>query len=147
MTTRIRYKALLNASFTGDFDTAEAISEELGDVPWQESGALLAAVFALAVESRFQHDSGDAAVSQFLEEARIEFADAQPPLDLGHARSLVRAVLGEHGPMEGVSPQEAVPVQMALTHKILADRAATAEDVARLLDEAEELVDKAAPTA
>jgi hypothetical protein len=60
---------------------------------------------------------------------------------------LVRAVLGDDAGAETISVQDAVPVQMALTHKILADRAATPEDVDRLLDAGEDLVEKSAPTA
>ena len=146
MSKRTEYKALLRAMFTDDDATARAKAEELGDVPYRDAGLLVAAAFAIAMERRFADETSHEAVKSFVAEAQQNFDQAAGSVKPLMAEALVRAALGEPELMEEIPREDAVQPQILLTYKVLVEEEATPADVDRLLDEAEELAERWAPT-
>lgn len=140
--SRAAYRNLLKATFTQDAETVDRISAELGDVPWKDSGLLVAALFSLAIRGRFARDASPAAVRAFVTEARDDYAEVDQPIKPLIAEGVVRAALGEEDMLDEVPPLEGMQVQMALTHKILLEAEATGEQIDRMLDQAEALLDE-----
>lgn len=143
---RAEYREILRATLTGDFQAAQDKAAQLGDIRWADSGLLVGAVFAITVNRRFGDDASHASVKAFVEEARQNFAESERPIKPLMAEALVRGVLGEPELLREIPREEAMPTQIALAYKILDEEEATPADVDRLLDEAEELAEKWAPT-
>ncbi|MGH3662829.1 MAG: hypothetical protein ACRDTQ_13330 [Micromonosporaceae bacterium] len=143
---RASYKAVLRALFTRDSEAAQEKSAELGDLTWADSGVLAGAAFVIAMERRFKDDDSHAAIKAFVKEAQENYEDAEPAIKPLQAEALIRGVLGEAELMREVPRDDALPTQLALTYKVLADEQASPEDVDRLLDEAEALAQQWAPS-
>lgn len=136
---RSNYRKILEASLRGDFDDAERLNAEFSDIPFSDSAVLVGAVFYLAVKHRFSGGADHATVKAFIDEALAEYANAQPPIKPLTAEALVRAALGETELMQGIGAEEAVPVQMSLVYKIVADAELSHADISALLDKGEKL--------
>lgn len=137
--TRANYRQILEASLRGDFDEAERLNAELGDIPFSESAVLVGAAFYVAVKHQFREDSNHAAVIAFVNEAMAEYANAQPPMNSVTAEALVRAALGESELMRGIEAEEAVPTQLSLVYKVVQDAQLSGDDISALLDQSERL--------
>jgi hypothetical protein len=140
--SRDQYRNLLKATFTDDSETVERLTAQLGEVPWRDSGLLVAAVFSLAVKGRFLSETNPDAVYEFVAEAHRDTAAASDPLDVELAEKVVRAALGEEELLDDVPPVAGMQVQIALTHKILTEAEQTPEQVDRILRKAQALLDQ-----
>ena len=121
MTSEVRFRDFCRAWLLGDNDAADDLQARLPDTEYQESDELVSAAFCVAVEHRFKTDPGPAAIRTFMDEVRVNFEDAQPPLKLLIAEALVRGALGEEHLIDEVDPNDFTPTQMPLTRKIVAE--------------------------
>ncbi|HZE41074.1 MAG TPA: hypothetical protein VE172_19925 [Stackebrandtia sp.] len=132
------FEAMLN----GDASTAKRLNKAQGEVTWQDSGLLVTAAFALLAEKRFAADESRTAVKAFVAEAQQNYADSPTPIKPLVAEAVTRGVLGEESLLEEVSREDQQSTQMLLAYKIVQDAEMSATDVARVLDDAEALVDQ-----
>lgn len=142
MSKRAKYKQMLRAGLVGDFDTAERLDGELGDVSWQDAGVLVNALFALAVQDRFEADVDRAEIRAFVTDTIHEYRSVEPPFKPLMTEGLIRSVLGEDDLSKEIPKSEAIPVQTAIVNKIVNDAGLSHSDIDALLDEAEALADR-----
>lgn len=142
MNARTKYRAMLRAGLVGDFDTAERLGTELGDVPWNDSGLLVNALFVLAVQRKFVDDTDREVIREFVRETIDDYKAANPPFKPLMTEGLIRSVLGEEDLFQEIPKNEAIPVQTAIINKIVTDAQTPPEKVDELLDKAEKLADR-----
>lgn len=142
MTTRAEYRRIFEAVLTGNADEAKRLNEAQGSVTWKDSGLLVTAAYALAAEKRFAADDSHGAVMAFVAEAQRNYAQSPTPIKPLVAEAVTRAVLGEETLLNEVSREDQQSTQMLLTYKIVQDNDMTDTQIAKLLDDAESLVDQ-----
>ena len=133
---------MLRAGLIGDFDTAERLGSELGDVPWMDSGLFVNALFVLTVQRKFNDGTDRDVIRAFVRETLEDYKDAEPPFKPLLTEGLIRSVLGEDELYQELPKQEAIPVQTAIINKILTDADTSASEIDGLLDKAERLTDQ-----
>lgn len=139
MTSEIRFRDFYRAWLLGQSETADDLHARLADSQYQTSEDLISAAFCVAVEHRFKADTSPVAVRAFMDEVRLNFEDAQPPLKLLVAEALVRGALGEEHLVDEVDPDDFTMVQMPLTRKIVAESPELQARIDDLLDDAEKI--------
>ncbi|ADD39733.1 hypothetical protein [Stackebrandtia nassauensis] len=142
MNARTKYRAMLRAGLVGDFDAAEQLGTELGEVAWNDSGLLVNALFVLAVQRKFDDDTDRDVIREFVRETLDDYKSADPPFKPLMTEGLIRSVLGEEELYPEIPKNEAIPVQTAIINKIVADARTSPDKVDELLDKAEKLADR-----
>ena len=137
MTGEVRYRDVLRALLLGEREKADELKSRMSDSEYRTSDNLISATFCGAVEQRFKDDPSPAAVRAFMDEARQNFANAQPPLKPLVAEALIRGVLGEEHLLDELDPDDFTPTQMPITRKIIAESPELQTRIDALLDDAE----------
>lgn len=139
MSNEVKYRDVLKALLLGNQASANALKTQMSDAEYRTSDELISAAFCVAVEQRFKADSSPAAVQAFMDEARQNFANAQPPLKPLVAEALIRGVLGEDHLLDDLDSNDFTPTQLPLTRKIVAESPDLQERIDDLLDDAEKI--------
>lgn len=140
--SRSDYRVLLAAILTDDVEGAKRAGRRVGEVTWNDSGLLVAALFSLVIKGRFKSDSGADAVREFIAQALREFTVADIGINPLVVEGVVRAALGEEDLLDGIAPLEGMQAQIALMHKVLGDADISRDQLDALLDQAERLLDE-----
>ncbi len=126
---------MLRALLAGDF---EAVDAYVYEVEWEAGTGLLNAAFWLAVNRRFNATSSLRAIQVYVAEAHHEYAN----LDTPTAELLIRAARGEEHLIDGLEPESALPVEMVLLHKLVADERPTEQQYEAFISESIRLAEQ-----
>ncbi|HIV58898.1 MAG TPA: hypothetical protein H9902_13180 [Candidatus Stackebrandtia faecavium] len=140
----IDHANVIKAQLLGDYAEAEALIEDFAGGHGPYKVALTAAVFTLALRSRFGADSSREAIDQLITEARAEYVNA-PGFKPLAAEALVRGVLSEREEhlLDEVPVDDYVVHQLAIAHKIVTDSGDLTARIDDVITEAKELVARA----
>jgi len=138
--SQTEYRQVLRALALGDGETADRLIDQMDAN--EDHGDFVSAVFCVVVERRFKSDGSADAVRAFIDEARLNFAQVDPPFKPLAAEAMVRTVLNpdEADLLDELDPNQQVPVQLALIRKIVAESAQLTNQIDDVLDDAEKIL-------
>lgn len=113
------FRETMKAAALGDSAAALRLDSQIPDVERESYNIYVTAMFCCAVEHRFSQDRSHAAITQFVNEMRYDFREANPPIKPLMIEGLVRAVFGEEHFLDEISAVEQLRAQLLAIRKIV----------------------------
>lgn len=131
--------ALLRAMLVEDEAAYDRQVAKLNQTSWDGAANLIAAAFLEACEYRFGAAPDPQAVERFVADAR----DAYEPDDLDPqaAESLIWATFGDDERAGEIDPDDIVPTEMVLIHRLISEQRLSPDQIDAFLDSAANLAD------
>lgn len=125
----------LRATIRREYDEADSRADALDRLGGEQSQALIAAAFFLAVDKRFQANDRDA-IARYVRE--LGDSDLKPST----AEAFIRAALGESHLTQGIPAEEAFHTQLALMAVMVGDDNPSDEELDEFLSKTQKLADE-----
>ena len=131
------YREILKLQLLGHSETASSLIDEMPDD--MDGSELIAAAFSVLVAKRFEDNASANAVRHFVDEARQNYADADPSFKPLAAEALIRTVLDpdkDAGLLDEVDPNDQVVTELLVARKIVAESVELTERIDEVLEDA-----------
>lgn len=138
MSGEVRFRDFYRAWLLRE-SNADDLQASMDKSEYRSSDEFISAVFCVAIEQRFKDDSSLTAIRSFMDEAKYNFEDADPPLKLLTAEVLIRAVFGEDKLLDELDADDFAAAQMPITLKIVTESPQLQTRIDDLLDDAEKI--------
>ncbi|GAB3841133.1 hypothetical protein GCM10029963_11460 [Micromonospora andamanensis] len=132
------YSDLIRAMARADWDTAEALCDEIRRSGQAGTPYVIGAAFALAVNRYFAPDATPTDVAAWVSTVRARYQDGDTPPAL-ETEGLIRAALGEPELVDSMPAETVLDAEIFVLVHILLDRNLTDAELDEFLAEAEEV--------
>lgn len=113
------FRQIVKAMAAGKGSEALELDGQIPDEDRQAYFIFVSAVFAGAVEHRFEDDDSHAAVVSFVNEMRRDFSQSDAPIKPLIVEGLIRAILGEDHLIDDIDSGDQFMAQYAVIRKVV----------------------------
>lgn len=133
------HKDYVRALATGDTARIRELDDQIPETEWEDFHTYVSAFFSLMLELRFKDGASREAITAFVDEARYDYRNVEPPIKPLMLEAAVRAAAGEEHLLDDVPTAELVRAQYLVIGKIARQSDDVQQRLEQYLGEAENL--------